>query len=137
MPSYTADMRRIPREIVNEDMGWEVAGGRSFAEDIVAICARIQKAVSPAAIILFGSRARGTQGPDSDIDILVLKNYQSPTGWLDIGARALCSLTDLSEAWSIDFDVLVTRPLMDGSPDVGRGLVYAVAAREGLLLYEE
>ena len=131
------DMRHIPRRKLNEKWDGKSSAGGLSPEDIVAICARIQKAVSPAAIILFGSRARGTQGPDSDIDILVLKNYQSPTGWLDIGARALCSLTDLSEAWSIDFDVLVTRPLMDGSPDVGRGLVYAVAAREGLLLYEE
>lgn len=116
--------------------GKSPAGGLS-PDGIEAICTRIRKAVSPAAIILFGSRARGTQGLDSDIDILVLKNYQSPTGWLDIGASALYSLTDLSEAWDIDFDVLVTRPLKDGSPDVSRGLVYAAAAREGLLLYTE
>lgn len=69
--------------------------------------------------------------------LVIHGDRMSPTGWLDIGASALYSLTDLSEAWDIDFDVLVTRPLKDGSPDVSRGLVYAAAAREGLLLYTE
>ena len=33
---------------------------------------RIVKTVNPLQIILFGSHARGTAGPDSDVDLLVV-----------------------------------------------------------------
>lgn len=33
---------------------------------------RIVKTVNPTQIILFGSHARGTAGPDSDVDLLVV-----------------------------------------------------------------
>ncbi len=37
------------------------------------IVARIVRAAAPEKIVLFGSAARGTMGPDSDIDLLVIK----------------------------------------------------------------
>jgi predicted nucleotidyltransferase len=37
------------------------------------IVARIVRAAEPEKIILFGSAARGTMGPDSDYDLLVIK----------------------------------------------------------------
>lgn len=114
--------------------GKSAVGGLSPVE-IREICDRINRAVEPKSIILFGSRARGTQGCDSDIDILVLKDYDTPTGWLDIGARALCSLTELAQEWDIDFDVLATLPKQDGTPSTDRGPVYKEAATEGVVLY--
>src|SRR5882672_3592094 len=35
---------------------------------------RLVSALHPRAIILFGSRARGTNGPDSDYDLLVVSD---------------------------------------------------------------
>jgi uncharacterized protein len=35
---------------------------------------RIVKAVNPDRVILFGSAARGTLGPNSDLDVLVVKS---------------------------------------------------------------
>ncbi len=42
-----------------------------FLEEIVR---RIVKVADPERIILFGSLARGQAGPDSDIDLLVIKS---------------------------------------------------------------
>lgn len=46
--------------------GW--AKGSALDE----IVARLKRAYQPERIYLFGSRARGDQGPDSDFDILVV-----------------------------------------------------------------
>lgn len=41
----------------------------AFLDDIVH---RIVEAANPRRIILFGSAARGTMGPDSDLDLLIV-----------------------------------------------------------------
>jgi uncharacterized protein len=41
----------------------------------------------PQRVIVFGSVARGTTGPDSDIDLLVILDDDVPTGML--GARSV------------------------------------------------
>ena len=38
------------------------------------------EAVKPDRIILFGSRARGDEGPDSDLDLLIVKDSDVPRG---------------------------------------------------------
>jgi predicted nucleotidyltransferase len=43
---------------------------RAVLADVVK---RVVQARDPAKIILFGSAARGTMGPDSDLDLLVIK----------------------------------------------------------------
>ncbi len=42
-------------------------------EILKAIVGRIVAVASPERIILFGSAARGTMGPNSDVDLLVIK----------------------------------------------------------------
>jgi predicted nucleotidyltransferase len=37
---------------------------------------RIVKRFSPEQVILFGSQARGDAGPDSDVDLLVVMEYE-------------------------------------------------------------
>jgi uncharacterized protein len=37
---------------------------------------RVVDAAAPEKIVLFGSAARGTMGPDSDLDLLVIKGGQ-------------------------------------------------------------
>jgi predicted nucleotidyltransferase len=46
--------------------------GRTLAEWVPAIVARVAERFDPDRIILFGSLARGDAGPDSDIDLLVV-----------------------------------------------------------------
>ena len=44
----------------------------SIDEELPGIVQRIVEAAHPVRIILFGSTARGTAGPESDVDVLVV-----------------------------------------------------------------
>lgn len=46
--------------------------GRTLAEWVPEVVARIVGGVDPRRVVLFGSVARGEVGPDSDIDLLVV-----------------------------------------------------------------
>ena len=47
--------------------------GKAFQEQLDEIIRRIVAVAQPEKIILFGSAARGEIGPDSDVDLLVIK----------------------------------------------------------------
>jgi predicted nucleotidyltransferase len=47
--------------------------GRPDARLLADIVRRVVRGAGPERIVLFGSAARGTMGPDSDIDLLVIK----------------------------------------------------------------
>ena len=49
-------------------------GGRPDEKVLAEIVRRVVEAAQPDKIILFGSAARGEMGPDSDIDLLVIKS---------------------------------------------------------------
>ncbi len=49
----------------------------SILRDIIR---RVVEAAHPDKIILFGSAARGQMGPDSDVDLLVIKGASSIAG---------------------------------------------------------
>ena len=46
--------------------------GKALAELVPAIVADLVRSFEPLQVILFGSVARGEDGPDSDIDLLVV-----------------------------------------------------------------
>ncbi len=48
------------------------------ALQLAEIVRRLVAGFSPQRIILFGSHARGTAGPDSDIDLMVVKTLSGP-----------------------------------------------------------
>jgi predicted nucleotidyltransferase len=89
---------------------------------------RIVAAVHPQRIILFGSAARGTMGPNSDLDLLVV----TPTTDQQATARAVRqSLRGLGVAK----DVIVVTPADVERHKDNRGLVLYPALRDGQLLY--
>jgi predicted nucleotidyltransferase len=93
------------------------------------IIARIVTAARPDRIILFGSGARGTMGPDSDVDLLVIKAGRFDRGRLT--ERIYLSLQGAGEA----VDIIVVTP-----EDVERyrdtpWLVIAPALMEGKVVY--
>lgn len=47
--------------------------GRKVRKVVLDIVERIRSEYRPKRIVLFGSFARGTPGPDSDIDLLIVK----------------------------------------------------------------
>jgi predicted nucleotidyltransferase len=62
MPSPTYEVR-------NGKSSWNGRRLREWADDITAL---IVERFEPAKVILFGSVAEGTDGPDSDLDLLVV-----------------------------------------------------------------
>ena len=96
---------------------------------LTEITRRIVAVSDPQQIILFGSQARGEAGPDSDLDLLVIKDeVTSPRAEAARIYRALAGL-------STPVDVVVAR-----SDYVRRyrdiiGTVVRPALREGRVLY--
>jgi uncharacterized protein len=52
------------------------------AQELSEILQKIVRCANPEKIILFGSGARGEMGPQSDIDLLVIKNGEFDPGAL-------------------------------------------------------
>ena len=101
-------------------------GGNDVLAEIIR---RIVQVAAPERIVLFGSAARGEAGPDSDLDLLVIKPGQYHRGRLtDAIYRCLIGVNEA-------VDVIVVTP-----EDVERyrdapGLVIAPALREGRVVY--
>jgi len=96
-----------------------------FLQEIVR---RIVEVAKPEKIILFGSAAREEMGPDSDLDLLVVKpcGYRRRTAWKI--ERSLIGI-------GIPTDTIVARP-----EDIERykntiGLIYHSTLREGKTIY--
>ena len=73
----------------------------------------------PEEVWLYGSRARGTHGPDSDWDLLVVVPDHTPE-----------RLLDLSEAWAVTGDLrpcVEVYPVIRSDFDEGRQLVGSIA----------
>jgi predicted nucleotidyltransferase len=91
---------------------------------------RIVKRFHPDRIILFGSRARGQGGPDSDADLLVVMA-------VDGSKRQQAVQIDLAlEGIPIPIDLVVVTPEeVEKYRDV-TGTIIREAVREGKVLYE-
>lgn len=99
-------------------------------EKIEEMVRRIVAQFSPDRIILFGSHARGTGGPDSDADLLVIMPTQG-------SRRQQATQIDLALVGvDLPADVIVVTP-----DDVERnrdqlGTIIRPALQEGKVLYE-
>lgn len=62
-------MSQIAHEVRN---GRALYKGRTLEEWVPDIVERIVAEIEPARVLLFGSVARGDDGPDSDIDLMVV-----------------------------------------------------------------
>jgi predicted nucleotidyltransferase len=78
--------------------------GRSLSDWVPDLADVIVKAFDPRRIILFGSVAQGTDGPDSDIDLLVVLE-QAP---LADRRRLMVDLRRASRSIAAPHDLLVT-----------------------------
>jgi predicted nucleotidyltransferase len=91
---------------------------------------RIVRQFHPEKIILFGSHARGTAGPDSDVDLLVVMNVEG-------SKRQKATEVDLA-LFGLDLpvDVIVMRPEELERNRNQVGTILYPALREGKVLYE-
>ena len=97
-------------------------------EILQEIVRRIVVTVRPEKIILFGSAAREQMGPDSDLDLLVIKSCRNRRETARRIRRKLIGV-------GVPKDIIVATP-----EDIERykdtiGLIYRPALREGKVLY--
>jgi len=107
----------------------DVLSTKSVSKKIEKMVKRIVKQFHPLKIILFGSYARGTAGPDSDVDLLVV---MPTTGSkrekaIEIGV----ALHDIPIAKDV---IVVTPEEFEWRKDV-IGTMEQPAAREGKVIY--
>ena len=103
-----------------------------MAEDLTEdIVHRIVETVQPQRIILFGSRARGDARPDSDYDILVVKETSEPRHRRD--APLYLALVGLPA----EVEVMVYTPQEIEEWSAVPLAFVTTAIREGKVLYEQ
>jgi len=99
--------------------------------DYVAVmAARLAQGFAPLRIILFGSRARGEAGPDSDVDLLVVLPEVADKRQAAVAMRQ--ALSDLP----VCKDIIVTTPQEIAQRGGLVGTVLRPALREGKVIYE-
>lgn len=98
-------------------------------ETLQQIVRRIVQVAQPERIVLFGSAARGEAGPNSDVDLLVIKRGEFHQGHLT-GAIYM-NLIGVGQA----VDVIVVTPEEVEQYRNSQSLVIAPALREGKLIY--
>lgn len=97
-----------------------------IAEMVRRIVARFQ----PERIILFGSHARGTAGPHSDVDLLVVLRDAKPKRAKEVEIYRLLADSDLAT------DVIVVTPEEIERYRNVLGTIIKPALQEGRVLYE-
>jgi predicted nucleotidyltransferase len=91
---------------------------------------RIVEAAQPDKVILFGSRARGSARPDSDFDLVVIKNSDEP------GYRRDASLYLALAGLNAPVDVMVYTPEEVREWSAVPQAFITTAVREGKVVYE-
>jgi len=108
---------------------WRPLTAQEVEARITEMVRRIVERFSPDKVILFGSYARGTAGPDSDVDLLVV---------MPVAGSKLDQTVDIRVAlhgMGIAKDVVVVTPeQFEAERDLVGTIVYP-AVREGRVLY--
>lgn len=95
------------------------------------IVSRLVRAIDPDRIILFGSRARGEARPDSDVDLLIIKDSDQPACRRAASAyRALAGL-------AVPTDIIWRTAAEVADWSAVRNYVTTRALSEGQVLYEK
>lgn len=105
----------------------------SIEQRLPAMAALIHQAIPGSEVRLFGSRARGQAGPDSDIDLLIT----APDSWLESHHRfeVLNALWDQLAQADVSLDLLLYSQSECEARCHWRSHVIGRAYREGKLLH--
>lgn len=104
--------------------------GRTVSPALVdEIVRRVVEAARPEKVLVFGSAARGETGPESDVDLLVVKGDADP---LEVARRIYRNLFGVGAA----VDVIVVSPEDLERYRESPGLVVKVALAEGKVVYD-
>lgn len=100
-------------------------------EEMTAI---IVREVDPKQVILFGSQARGTARPESDLDFLIVQDHPFVPG--QTRRKQMGRIWRLLARFPISQDILVYTPDEVEEWKQSKNHVIARALREGRLVYE-
>jgi predicted nucleotidyltransferase len=104
--------------------------GRKLDPAVLAdIVARVVKVAQPEKIVLFGSAARGRMGPNSDVDLLVIKSGPFNRGRL--AEQLYMHMEGADEA----VDIVIATPQEVRQYGNSPWLVLASALKEGKVVY--
>jgi predicted nucleotidyltransferase len=115
---------------------WQIVDGkvrysdRTLAEWLSDVIADLVTAAQPLRVLLFGSVARGADGPDSDIDLLVVLPKIERTRRHELTVKLARAITA-----PVPVDLLVTDPAEIAERGDLPGIL-RVALREGRVVYE-
>ncbi len=101
----------------------------SVPEQIDRMVKRIVRRFHPETIILFGSQARGDAGPDSDVDLLVVMDFEGSK--LDKTVEVRGALGN----HAVPTDIILSRPADFAWRKEIVGTIEYPATREGKVLY--
>jgi predicted nucleotidyltransferase len=105
--------------------------GKTLRQWLPAAVGEVVNAVAPQRIVLFGSVARGDEGPDSDLDLLVVLDRMAPSE----RARLISSIRRSISA-PVPIDVFVTDLAEYERRKNNIGSIFYWPAREGEVVYE-
>lgn len=106
-------------------------GGKTLSEWVPTIVREIVTAFEPLQVVLFGSVARGDDGPDSDIDLLVVLPHVDPST-----RHELMSAMSLAISVPLAVDFFPTDPREFARRRDVIGSLHYWPAREGRTVYE-
>ncbi|MEW6753239.1 MAG: nucleotidyltransferase domain-containing protein [Candidatus Latescibacterota bacterium] len=106
------------------------AGGGQAGLQVAEMVQRLVAGFAPDKIILFGSHARGVAGPDSDVDLLVVKPGSGSR------RRERLAMRMALRGVGIAKDLFLATPEEVERWSGHRGTLIGEAVREGRLLYE-
>ncbi len=111
--------------------GRAIVGGRRLDEWVPEVVADLVAAFDPLRIVLMGSVARGDDGPDSDIDFVVVMPHVVPER-----RHELMADMQLAVRAPVAVDILPTDPdELERRKDVIGSFLYW-PSREGKVVYE-
>ena len=93
------------------------------------LVSQIVEAVHPLRVVLFGSAARGDQGDESDIDVLVVVPEGTPR------LKTARELYRKISGVAMPFDILVATPSLLEQHRDNPGLIYGTILKEGRTVY--
>lgn len=102
---------------------------RELQKTIKRMVQRIVERFHPDRVILFGSHARGTAGPDSDVDLLVVMPVTGSKREKQLEVRMTL------HEFKVSKDIVVTTPEDFAWRKEIPGTIERPAAREGKVLY--
>lgn len=129
----TGQVRLTPKMIALQRVADRAArrpkwSGKVDEKVLEQVVKRIVEAVAPEKIILFGSAARGEMGPDSDLDLLIVKSDVHRLATAQMIEHSLTGIT-------YPTDIVVATPKDIELHKNTIGLIYRPALQEGKILY--